>query len=264
MLNKLNIGKKFSKTCRYVCGDSTRAIVLDAEGVRAYNWKFMSEDFERQHALRPSLNKAVFHGILSFYPGESIEDRKMVAIAREYLEKTGISDTQYSITRHIDTSHSHLHIIANLVNNKRESIKVNWIGFRAAKVCRELNRKYGLKEATSKNLSITHFDRLPKKDLNRYVIYQGVLEMLPQSKSMDDLKENLAKINIEILYRYEEQTNKVQGIIFKLGDYKYKGSRVDKMFSARNLERLIYSQQLNSLINASPASLDSKLLSKKI
>ena len=64
MISKVIIGKTFYGACRYVCQDQRRAVVLDAEGVRSYDWKLMSEDFERQHALRPSLHKVVFHGIL--------------------------------------------------------------------------------------------------------------------------------------------------------------------------------------------------------
>ena len=60
---------------------------MDAEGVRSYDYKLMAKDFEMQHALRPTLSKAVFHGILSFYPGEKIADEKMIEIAKNYLQK---------------------------------------------------------------------------------------------------------------------------------------------------------------------------------
>ena len=91
MISKVITGKTFSGACRYVCMDEKRALVLEAEGVRDYNYKFMAADFEMQHAMRPSLNKAVFHGILSFYPGEKISDQKMAEIAREYLQEMKIS-----------------------------------------------------------------------------------------------------------------------------------------------------------------------------
>ncbi len=45
----------------------------------------MAEDFEMQQSLRPSLKKTVFHGILNFYPGEKIDDARMIKIAKEYL-----------------------------------------------------------------------------------------------------------------------------------------------------------------------------------
>lgn len=95
------VGKTFYGACRYVCTDQKRAFVLEAEGVRDYDYKLMAKDFELQQAMRPSLSKAVFHGIISFYPGEKIEDKMMVQIAKEYLQEIKIRDTQFVITKHI-------------------------------------------------------------------------------------------------------------------------------------------------------------------
>ena len=98
MISKVITGKTFYGACRYVCMDQKRAIILETEGVRNYDWKLMAADFEMQHAFRPSVSKAVFHGILSFYPGEKIEDKKMAEIAKNYLQKLGITNTQSAIT----------------------------------------------------------------------------------------------------------------------------------------------------------------------
>ena len=110
MISKVITGKTFGGACRYVCMDQKRAVVLETEGVRGYDHKLMAKDFERQQAFRPSLKKAVFHGILSFYPGEKIEDEKMTEIAKKYLQEMKIVDTQYAIVKHTDKNHSHLHI----------------------------------------------------------------------------------------------------------------------------------------------------------
>lgn len=75
--------------------------------------------------MRPGLSKAVFHGIISFYPGEKGADQMMVTIAKEYREKLGITNTQFAITKHTDKTHQHLPILANLVNNNGKAIKDN-------------------------------------------------------------------------------------------------------------------------------------------
>jgi hypothetical protein len=165
-----------------------------------------------------------------------------------------ISDTQFSITKHIDKGHSHLHIIANLVNNKGETIKDNWIGLKGKKVAQDLTIKYGLKEATSKNLSHTHLEQLNEKEANRYVIYQAILETFPHSKSLDELKEKLAKKNIETLYKYKGQTKELQGISFRIGNFKYKGSEIDRKFSVKNLEKAIYLREINIAVKPSGIS----------
>ena len=61
MISKVIIGKTFYGACRYVCMDQKRAVVLEAEGVRDYDYKLMAKDFEIQQALRPSLTLSLIH-----------------------------------------------------------------------------------------------------------------------------------------------------------------------------------------------------------
>ncbi|KAA9042047.1 relaxase/mobilization nuclease domain-containing protein [Ginsengibacter hankyongi] len=262
MISKVVIGKTFYGACRYICMDKRRAVVLEADGVRDYDYKLMAKDFELQQSMRPSLTKAVFHGIISFYPGERIEDKMMAKIAREYLAEIKITDTQFAIVKHIDKNHSHLHILANLVNNNGETIKDNWIGLKGKKVAQKLTKKYGLKEAISKDLSLVNLNALNEKEANRYIIYQAILESLPQCRTLNDLTEKLVKKKIETLYKYKGQTNELQGINFKLGEYKYKGSEVDRKFSINNLQKILQQQQAERLIKLPADSLYSKSISQ--
>ncbi len=87
---------------------------------------------------------------------------------------------------------------------------------------------------------------MSEKEANRYIIYQAILKLLPKSKNLDDLKSKLVKQNIETLYKYKGQTRELQGISFKIGDYKYKGSEIDRKFSVKNLEKEIYRQTLRA------------------
>jgi len=250
MISKVGIGKTFYGACRYVCMDKKRAVVLDSESVRDYDYKLMAKDFELQQSLRPSLTKAVFHGIISFYPGEKVEDKMMAKIAREYLAEMKITETQFAIVKHIDKNHLHLHVLANLVNNNGEAIKDSWIGLRGKKIAQKLTEKYGLKEAISKNLALTNLEALNEREANRYIIYQAILEKLPLCKSLAELKEKLAKENIETLYKYKGQTKELQGISFKTGDFQYKGSEIDRKFSVNNLQKILQRQQAEKLFKS--------------
>ncbi len=245
MISKVVIGKTFYGACKYICSDQKRAVVLEAVGVRDYDYKLMAKDFELQHELRSSLTNAVFHGIISFYPGEKIKDELMAQIAKDYLNEMKIIDTQFVIVKHIDKNHQHLHILANLVSNNGKAIKDNWIGLKGKKVAQGLTLKYGLKEAISKNVSLIDLEALNEKEAYRYIIYQAILHKLPQCQNLDDLKEKLLAENIYTLYKYKGQTSELQGISFKLGNYKYKGSEIDRKFSVLNLQKEIYNHQLS-------------------
>ncbi len=239
MISKVVIGNGFYGACRYVCMDQKRAVVLETEGVRNYHYKLMADDFETQQQFRPSLRKAVFHGILSFYPGEKIADEIMIEIARKYLAELKINTTQYAITKHTDKDHQHLHILANLVNNNGETIKDSWIGLRGKKAAQKLTLQYNLKVAEGKNLDKIHLENLNEKEACRYTIYQAILQAIPHCKNLNELKQKLQNQSIETLYKYKGQTTELQGISFKVDEYKFKGSEIDRKFSIKNLQKQI-------------------------
>ncbi len=243
MISKVIRGKTFYGACRYVCADAKRAVILEAEGVRDYDYREMAKDFEAQHSLRPSLGKPVFHGILSFYPGEKPADETMVRIARSYLKELGIRDTQCVITKHTDKDHMHLHILANMVNNKGETIKDNYIGLRGKKAAELLTIGYHLREAKEKDLTKTNIESLNEREATRYKIYCLISEQLPKSKTMRELEKALQKTGIETVYKYKGETDEKQGVSFSLGEYKFKGSEVDRNYSLGYLQKAWRHQQ---------------------
>jgi Relaxase/Mobilisation nuclease domain len=243
MVSKVITGRSFAGCCRYVCQDQTRSLVLDTEGVRGHDYRKMAQDFEMQHELLPNKHKAVFHAILSFYPGKKPSDSKMVEIAKSYLNEVGIRDTQYSITKHIDKSHLHLHVIANLVNNQGKGISDSWIGARGKRVAQELTQQYDLKQAIGKNLKLTNLEALSEREATKYEIYQAITDSLPNCQSLEQLQALLLKQGIDTVLKYKSQTKELQGVSFKKDNYAFKGSQVDRGFSAAKLENTLRLQR---------------------
>ena len=239
MISKVFSGHSFYHACRYICKDQTRSVVLEAEGVRGHDYRLMAEDFARQHELRPSKQQACFHSILSFYPGENPGDEKMAEIGRKYLEEIGILNTQYVIVKHTDKEHLHLHILANMINNDGETISDSWIGFRAKKAAQALTLEYDLTQALKKDLTITHTEAMTPSEANKYKIYKAISEILPHCRTMKELEEKLSARGIETLYKYKGDTNVKQGISFRIGNDRFKGSKIDRRFSLGNLEKTL-------------------------
>ncbi|MFR4025552.1 MAG: relaxase/mobilization nuclease domain-containing protein [Alistipes indistinctus] len=46
----------------------------------------------------------------------------MTQIAREYMEKMNVCDTQYILVRHTDREHPHCHLVYNRVDNRGKAI----------------------------------------------------------------------------------------------------------------------------------------------
>lgn len=239
MISKVITGNSFYGCCRYVCEDEGRATILEAEGVRDYSYCLMAHDFEMQRRDLPNKKKAVFHGILSFYPGESLTDELIGTIAKEYLEKLDMSDTQYVIAKHIDRKHLHLHIVANFVGNKGKAIRDSWIGYRGKKAAQALTEKYQLIPAVRKELAITNLESLNTEEATRYEIYSAIQEQLPHVDNLSVFVDRLLKQGIEAQYKYKAGTDELQGISFKKGVYCFKGSKVDRKFSITGLQKIL-------------------------
>jgi hypothetical protein len=236
------MGKTFYGCCRYVCSNQQRATILFADGVRDYNYRLMAHDFEMNRQQLPNRHLAVFHGILSFHPSESLTDEKMTGIAQEYLQKLGVVDTQYIITKHTDKAHPHLHIIANLVNNIGVFIEDGWIGLNGKKVAQALTEKYQLVPAHKKELKLTNLGALNEEEGTRYEIYQAIEAALPSCNSLNDLEAFLIKRGIDTQYKYKGATQEIEGISFKKGLYAFKGSSIDRKYSIAGLQKIMQQQ----------------------
>lgn len=239
----LPAGGSFYHTCRYVCQDQGRARILDSEGIREFDYRLMTEDFESQHQLHPEVEKAVFHSVLSFPPGENPDDRLMVELARKYLARLELKDTQFVITRHTDKDHAHLHIIANRIGNNGTPIDDTWVGLRAKKVAQELTQEYKLAPALKKDLQLTHRENLNESEERRYRLYDAVVKNLPGCRSLEDLEKKLLTQGIDVQYRIKEGTGERQGISFRLENECFKGSQVDREFSLKRIQQTLALQE---------------------
>ncbi len=141
-----------------------------------------------------------------------------------------INNTQYAITKHTDKDHQHLHILANLVNNKGETIKDNWIGLRGKKAAQKLTLQYNLKIAEGKNLNKTHLENLNEKEAPRYTIYQAILQTIPNCKNLEELKQKLQNRSIETLYKYKGKQPSCRALVLKLANTNSKAARSTENF----------------------------------
>ena len=246
MISKHATANSFFHTCRYVCV-KPGAEVLVSEGVRGHDYTLMAEDFLAQQELRPQKEHACMHAILSFYPGEKPTDELIKEMATQYLKNIGIVETQYVIVKHTDKAHLHLHIVANMVNNKGKTISDSWIGYRGKKEAQRLTQEYKLTPALEKNLKLTNLEALSQTEAQKYKVYRTIAELLPGCKTMADLERKLAEQKITVQYKLNRNTAEREGISFKIGDLCFKGSQVDRKFSYAGLKNTLALQQKETL-----------------
>ncbi|WP_418661977.1 relaxase/mobilization nuclease domain-containing protein [Alistipes communis] len=242
MIGKVISGSSFSGTVGYVMKEESR--ILEAEGVMPPDAKRMAEDFKDQTLLNPRLKNTVGHISLSFSPKDAprMTDALMTQIAKEYMQKMGITDTQYLLVRHLDQPHPHCHLVYNRVGNDGQTISDKNIKIRNAKVCRELTEKYGLYFAPGKD--DVRRERLREPDKTRYEIYDAIKRCLPQCVGWKGLEKRLGEQGIGVRYKYCGNTDRKQGVLFSKNGFEFSGSKIDRAFSFTKLDnRFTHLQQ---------------------
>lgn len=242
MIGKVISGSSFSGTVGYVMKKESR--ILEAEGVMPPDAKRMAEDFKDQTLLNPRLKNTVGHISLSFSPKDAprMTDALMTQIAKEYMQRMGITDTQYLLVRHLDQPHPHCHLVYNRVGNDGRTIPDNNIRYRNVKVCRELTEKYGLYLAPGKD--DVRRERLREPDKSKYEIYDAIKKCLPQCVGWKGLEKRLGEQGIGVRYKYCGNTGRKQGVLFSKNGFEFSGSKIDRAFSFTKLDnRFTHLQQ---------------------
>lgn len=235
MIGKIIAGSSFAGTVGYVIKEQSR--VLAAEGITPPDVREMVQDFKDQTLLNPRLRNAVGHISLSFSPKDAprMTDALMTQIAKEYMQRMGITDTQYLLVRHLDQPHPHCHLVYNRVGNNGQTISDKNIKIRNAKVCRALTEKYGLHLAPSKE-SVRR-ERLREPDKTKYEIYDAIKTCLHNCGNWNDLEFRLKERGIAVRYKYCGSTNQKQGVLFSKNGFEFSGSKIDRQFSYSKLSR---------------------------
>ena len=248
MIAKIIQGTDFNGVINYMLNKpDDKAKVLAATGVRIASANDIAHDFNLQASMRPNVQKAVCHTILSFSTNdaERLTDAMMVKIANEYLEKMGYADTQSLIVRHSDRQHPHLHICINRIGNYGKTITDRNEKYRSTKICRELTERYGLTIGEGKQK--VNRPRLRGEDKLRYEIFDAIKAVLPQSKNWKVFVAGLEQQGITTRFKTKGNTDVVQGIIFEKDGCSFCGSKIDRScsFSRLNaaLERNSHKQE---------------------
>lgn len=241
MIGKIIAGNSFGGTVGYVMKQD--ATVLDAEGVTPPEVKDMVQDFQDQALLNPRVKNIVGHISLSFSEQDKakLTDKAMTEIAREYMQKMGVENTQYLIVRHHDAPHPHCHIVYNRVKNDGTTVPDSNIRRRNVDVCKELTQKHGLYFAQGKENVNDH--RLREPDKTKYEIYRSITAALPGCRSWNGLENRLRKDGIGMEFKTKGNTGIREGVKFTKGQYTFSGSKIDKQFSYSKLDRHFSQEQ---------------------
>lgn len=233
---KISKGAGFRGCVNYVLGKPD-AKLLAAEGVLTDSIQTITDCFQSQRMMKPHIRQPVGHISLSYAPEDAsrMTDEILVSLAKEYMQKMGIKETQYIIARHKDQKHPHVHIVFNRVDNNRRTISDKNDCYRNVKVCKELKEKYGLYFGKGKDRVRTH--RLKGNDKTKYEIYHAVKYSLSKSNNWKLFISELSRQGIKTEFKYRGKSNVIQGLSLTKDGITFKASGIDRNFSYSKLDK---------------------------
>ena len=235
------------------------AAILYSDGVRIDKIAHTIDDFNMQRKMNPGLGQAVGHIALSWSPNDEdkLNDEKMVGIAKEYLQKMKIQDTQVLIVKHRDRKHPHVHIVYNRVNNNGKTIADNFQHLKNIKISKELTLKHGMHFGQGKQK--VNRPQLKGIDKLKYELHDTIKATCKKVNNIVELKHELAKQGIGMQFKYKSGTLEIQGISLSKGKYKFKGSEIDRSLSYGKLSKAIHEQEKQQQTPVKPLSLGDQL-----
>lgn len=194
----------------------TNKIYNDGSGTvnihRAY------EDFMRWIPTSSRTERPMMHISLNPHPDDVLSDTDFTRLAHDYMQMMGFAEMPYMIYKHTDIDRHHVHIVALRVGTDGRCISDRNNFYKNKKVCRELEKKYGLKVAEREK--ITPDMPIKKVDPN------------------GDIKRQVANAVKIVGMRYKFQTLGEYNAVLSL--YNIKCEQTDGRVNGREYHGLVY------------------------
>jgi len=243
MIAKMIKGRGFRGALEYDL-QAGKSVLLDTN-LSGRTPRTMAKEFGEVRALRPTLGKAVLHVALSVPPGEHLTDAQWRAVGQRYLAHMGFTDNQYVITRHTDTDHEHIHIIATRITFAGEVVSDSQDWKRQEALMREIERDYGLtpvapsreveRKAPTKG-EIEYAVRIGQPSLKQQL--QGLCDAaMRDCHSFSNYVERLEVVGVDVIPTVQLNGAKLSGLLYRLDGQLMKGSDLGKAYSPAGLAK---------------------------
>ena len=161
----------------------------------------------------------VIHISLNPDPKDKLSDEQLAQIAEEYMQKLGYGNQPFVVYKHEDIDRHHIHIVSVKVDETGKMIRDNFQHRLSMRICRDLERKYGLIPANEKQkvegYSIKVVD--PKKGNIKQQI-ANVVRTVSQTwhfQSFNEYKALLSVYNVHVAeVKGERQGKLYTGIVY--------------------------------------------------
>ena len=256
MIAKIVKGKGFRGALEYDLREE-KGRLLDTN-MAGENPRELAAEFGVTRALRPNLSNAVCHMSVSIAPDERLSDEQWKDVAHKTLSGMGFGQSQYVVTKHEDTGHPHIHILASRVDMRGEVVQDSHDYKRMETLMRGFEKEYGLREVRPSREAER---RAPTKGeiecavrtgkpSTKILLQKHVDEALKNAPEYRGFVKHLEKNGVEVIPN-TARTGRVSGISFRHDNITMKGSNLGKGYTWAGLQKrgLTYEQGRDASAN---------------
>ena len=203
----------------------------------------LAAEFGELRKLRPNLGKAVLHVSLSAAVGEKLTDEQWRDIGKRYMDGMGLNNNQFVMTRHTDTEHEHVHILANRIQFNGQVTSDSNDYARQETIMRSIEREFGLKSVSSgrerRAMTKGEIEQGLRTDQPpiRLMLQQLCDEAAKDCHSIKEYQARLEVVGVELLPVVQQGGAKLSGLSYTLDGQTMKGSDLGKAYAPAGLSK---------------------------
>jgi DNA-binding transcriptional MerR regulator len=245
MIGKITIGKSFKGCILYCLNDKLQdakqeQVMKDRAEILLFNQcygnqKELIQQFNDVRQLNSKLAKPVLHITLSLIPGEQLPKEKLVEMCQDCAKDMGFENNQYVAIHHKDTSHQHLHIVANRIGFDKRTVSDSNNFQKIANYCRRMELKFNLTPVLSPRKFLRKKQRqIPRQDTRKEQLKNNIQKTLQQVDNYPQFGQVMKALGYEVV--------KARGISF-IDDKKVKIKGSEVGFSLMKIEKILALKQ---------------------
>ena len=232
MIAKVSQGKSFRGVFDYLLKKEDAEII--AGSTEGKDSRELSHEYQIVRELRPDIERAVWHCSLSLAPGEHLPDGEWDMATKAFLRLMKFpDDSMYTVVRHRDTDHEHVHIVVSRISLDGSLWDDGRDWFRARKAKARLESMFGLQVVEDKRKAGDYTP--PKKETEaairtgepnwKYEISQAIKEVTKKPITAPAFIAAMAERGITARPNVAK-TGTMSGFSFEVNGFTCKGSQV--------------------------------------
>ena len=205
------------------------------------NQKELILQFNEVRQLNSKLLKPVLHITLSLARGEQLPKEKLIKMCQDCAKDMGFGNNQYVAIHDKDTSHQHLHIVANRIGFDKRTVSDSNNFQKIAAYCRRMELKFNLTQVLSPRKFLSkEQQQIPRQDERKEKLKKIIYRTLQQASNYRQFEQVMKTLGYQIL--------KARGISF-IDDKKVKIKGSEVGFSLMKIEKILALKQNQENIN---------------